>query len=145
VMCGRAEQHQGLGGCFHSGACDCGCPALASSRWPSAQGGCLCLTCWCASCRRRAPSTQTLSAASSVPRLMHFDELKELGNEHAVKAAGKYRQEGKNYTVLDWRHHLLQVQRESAEASRYSHGANRQYCLLAHTSPGSLAGASRLL
>lgn len=33
--------------------------------------------------------------------VMHFDELKELGNEHAVKAAGKYRQEGKNYTVLD--------------------------------------------
>ncbi|KAI8462511.1 MAG: P-loop containing nucleoside triphosphate hydrolase protein [Monoraphidium minutum] len=33
--------------------------------------------------------------------VMKFDELKELGNEHAVKAAGKYRQEGKNYEVLD--------------------------------------------
>ena len=31
--------------------------------------------------------------------VMHFDELKELGSESAVKAAGKYRQEGKNYTV----------------------------------------------
>jgi obg-like ATPase 1 len=33
--------------------------------------------------------------------VMHFDELKELGSESAVKAAGKYRQEGKGYTVLD--------------------------------------------
>lgn len=33
--------------------------------------------------------------------VMHYDELHELGNEHAVKAAGKYRQEGKNYTVAD--------------------------------------------
>lgn len=32
---------------------------------------------------------------------MHYEELKELGTEAAVKAAGKYRQEGKNYTVLD--------------------------------------------
>ena len=33
--------------------------------------------------------------------VMHYDELHELGTEHAVKAAGKYRQEGKNYTVAD--------------------------------------------
>lgn len=33
--------------------------------------------------------------------VMHYEELHELGNEQAVKAAGKYRQEGKNYTVLD--------------------------------------------
>lgn len=33
--------------------------------------------------------------------VMHFDELKELGSENAVKAAGRYRQEGKLYTVVD--------------------------------------------
>jgi obg-like ATPase 1 len=33
--------------------------------------------------------------------VMKFDELKELGTENAVKAAGKYRQEGKNYEVID--------------------------------------------
>jgi hypothetical protein len=33
--------------------------------------------------------------------VMHYDELHELGSEHAVKAAGKYRQEGKNYLVVD--------------------------------------------
>lgn len=33
--------------------------------------------------------------------VMHFDELKELGTESAVKAAGKYRQEGKTYKVVD--------------------------------------------
>lgn len=33
--------------------------------------------------------------------VMHYDELKELGTEGAVKAAGKYRQEGKMYEVLD--------------------------------------------
>ena len=32
---------------------------------------------------------------------MHFEELKEIGNEAAVKAAGKLRTEGKNYVVLD--------------------------------------------
>jgi obg-like ATPase 1 len=32
---------------------------------------------------------------------MKYDELKELGTEAAVKAAGKYRQEGKNYEVHD--------------------------------------------
>lgn len=32
---------------------------------------------------------------------MKFDELKEAGTESAVKAAGKYRQEGKNYVVED--------------------------------------------
>ena len=31
--------------------------------------------------------------------VMHYDELKELGTENAVKAAGKYRQEGKLYEV----------------------------------------------
>lgn len=33
--------------------------------------------------------------------VMHYEELKELGNESAVKAAGKYRQEGKNYVLQD--------------------------------------------
>lgn len=33
--------------------------------------------------------------------VMKYDELKELGTEGAVKAAGKYRQEGKNYVVTD--------------------------------------------
>lgn len=32
---------------------------------------------------------------------MHYDELKELGSESAVRAAGKYRQEGKNYVIQD--------------------------------------------
>ena len=32
---------------------------------------------------------------------MKFDEFKELGSEAAMKAAGKYRQEGKNYIVCD--------------------------------------------
>lgn len=33
--------------------------------------------------------------------VMKFDELKELGSESAAKAAGKYKQEGKNYVVND--------------------------------------------
>lgn len=33
--------------------------------------------------------------------VMHYDELRELGTESAVKAAGKYRQEGKLYEVHD--------------------------------------------
>ena len=33
--------------------------------------------------------------------VMTFDDLKELGDEHAVKAAGKYRQQGKEYVVSD--------------------------------------------
>lgn len=33
--------------------------------------------------------------------VMKYDELHELGSEKAVKEAGKYRQEGKNYTVND--------------------------------------------
>ena len=32
---------------------------------------------------------------------MKYAELHELGTENAVKAAGKYRQEGKNYVVDD--------------------------------------------
>lgn len=32
---------------------------------------------------------------------MAFDELKEAGNEMAVKAKGRYRQEGKTYQVED--------------------------------------------
>ena len=32
---------------------------------------------------------------------MKYDEFKELGSEGAVKAAGKYRQEGKTYVVED--------------------------------------------
>ena len=30
-----------------------------------------------------------------------YSDLKELGSEHAVKAAGKYRQQGKEYVVQD--------------------------------------------
>lgn len=33
--------------------------------------------------------------------VMAFADYKEHGSESAVKAAGKYRQEGKNYVVLD--------------------------------------------
>merc|ERR1711904_347077 len=33
--------------------------------------------------------------------VMAYADLKELGNEAAVKAAGKYRQEGKTYEVQD--------------------------------------------
>jgi len=33
--------------------------------------------------------------------VMKYVEYKELGSEGAVKAAGKYKQEGKNYTVID--------------------------------------------
>lgn len=33
--------------------------------------------------------------------VMKFDDFKEAGSEQACKAAGKYRQEGKQYTVLD--------------------------------------------
>jgi len=33
--------------------------------------------------------------------VMKFEEFKELGSEAAVKAAGKYKQEGKTYNVLD--------------------------------------------
>jgi len=33
--------------------------------------------------------------------VMKFEEFKELGSESAVKAAGKYKQEGKNYDVCD--------------------------------------------
>ncbi|KDO75234.1 hypothetical protein CISIN_1g015465mg [Citrus sinensis] len=33
--------------------------------------------------------------------VMKFDDLKELGSEPAVKAAGKYKQEGKTYVVQD--------------------------------------------
>lgn len=32
---------------------------------------------------------------------MKYDDLKELGSESAAKAAGKYKQEGKQYTVQD--------------------------------------------
>merc|ERR1719263_1888742 len=33
--------------------------------------------------------------------VMAFDELKEKGSENAMKAAGRYRQEGKTYEVVD--------------------------------------------
>ena len=33
--------------------------------------------------------------------VMKFDDFKELGSEAAVKAAGKYRQQGRNYIVED--------------------------------------------
>lgn len=32
---------------------------------------------------------------------MHFNDFKEEGTEAAAKAAGKYRQQGRNYTVED--------------------------------------------
>ena len=33
--------------------------------------------------------------------VMSFEDFKELGSEGAVKAAGKYKQQGKTYTVQD--------------------------------------------
>jgi obg-like ATPase 1 len=33
--------------------------------------------------------------------VMKYEDIKELGSESAVKAAGKYKQEGKNYMVQD--------------------------------------------
>lgn len=33
--------------------------------------------------------------------VMKMDDLMELGNESAVKSAGKYRQQGRNYIVED--------------------------------------------
>jgi len=33
--------------------------------------------------------------------VMKYEDYKEIGSESAVKAAGKYKQEGKNYTVID--------------------------------------------
>jgi len=33
--------------------------------------------------------------------VMKFDDFKEEGSENAVKSAGKYRQQGKNYVVED--------------------------------------------
>ena len=33
--------------------------------------------------------------------VMTYDELHDAGSESAVKAAGKYRQQGKNYVVQD--------------------------------------------
>lgn len=33
--------------------------------------------------------------------VMHFADFKEEGSEAAAKAAGKYRQQGRNYTVED--------------------------------------------
>ena len=33
--------------------------------------------------------------------VMHFDDLKELGNEQEAKGAGKCRQQGKEYVVKD--------------------------------------------
>ena len=41
--------------------------------------------------------------------VMKFDELHELKTESAVKAAGKYRQEGKNYVVQVIRLHFSAV------------------------------------
>lgn len=38
-------------------------------------------------------------ALAAVPH--RFNDLKELGSEAAVKAAGKYRQQGKEYVVQD--------------------------------------------
>lgn len=33
--------------------------------------------------------------------VMHFEDFKEEGSEAACKAAGKYRQQGRNYVVED--------------------------------------------
>ena len=33
--------------------------------------------------------------------VMAYDDLKELGDEDSVKKAGKYRQQGKKYAVMD--------------------------------------------
>jgi len=55
--------------------------------------------------------------------IMRFDDLKELGSEAAVKAAGKYNTKGKEYEVqvysffilshhLGWRYLLLEIWQE---------------------------------
>ncbi|GAB4815015.1 hypothetical protein N2152v2_002061 [Parachlorella kessleri] len=62
--------------------------------------------CW--QIRRHTKAPQAAGAIHSdfergfiCAEVMHYDELHELGNEQAVKAAGKYRQEGKTYEVKD--------------------------------------------
>jgi obg-like ATPase 1 len=42
-----------------------------------------------------------LCAAFIAAEVMAFDDFKEAGSEAAVKAAGKYRTKGKDYTVVD--------------------------------------------
>ena len=46
--------------------------------------------------------------------VMHYDELKELGSEAAVKAAGKYRQEGELPS-----HAPLPLMRSASEIARF--------------------------
>ncbi|KAG1331841.1 putative Obg-like ATPase 1 [Cocos nucifera] len=62
--------------------------------------------CW--QIRRQTKAPQAAGAIHSdfekgfiCAEVMKFEELKELGSEAAVKAAGKYRQEGKTYVVQD--------------------------------------------
>merc|ERR1712147_519273 len=43
----------------------------------------------------------TIEKGFIMAEVMKFDEFKEHGSEAACKAAGGYRQQGKNYTVLD--------------------------------------------
>ncbi|XP_039023532.1 obg-like ATPase 1 [Hibiscus syriacus] len=62
--------------------------------------------CW--QIRRQSKAPQTAGAIHTdfergfiCAEVMKFEDLKELGSESAVKAAGKYRQEGKTYVVQD--------------------------------------------
>ncbi|PKA63988.1 Developmentally regulated G-protein 1 [Apostasia shenzhenica] len=62
--------------------------------------------CW--QIRRQTKAPQAAGAIHSdmergfiCAEVMKFDDLKDLGSESAVKAAGKYRQEGKTYVVQD--------------------------------------------
>ncbi|CAA6668078.1 unnamed protein product [Spirodela intermedia] len=62
--------------------------------------------CW--QIRRQTKAPQAAGAIHSdfergfiCAEVMKFEDLKELGSEPAVKAAGKYRQEGKTYVVQD--------------------------------------------
>ncbi|XP_009115125.1 obg-like ATPase 1 [Brassica rapa] len=62
--------------------------------------------CW--QIRRQSKAPQAAGAIHSdfergfiCAEVMKFEDIKEYGNETAVKGAGKYRQEGKTYVVLD--------------------------------------------
>ncbi|KAL5977374.1 Obg-like ATPase 1 [Asimina triloba] len=66
----------------------------------------LAVKCW--QIRRQTKAPQAAGAIHSdfergfiCAEVMKFEDLKELGSEPAVKAAGKYRQEGKTYVVQD--------------------------------------------
>ncbi|KAI8001689.1 Obg-like ATPase 1 [Camellia lanceoleosa] len=70
--------------------------------------------CWQIQRQTKAPQTAgthtDFEKGSICAEVMKFEDLKELGSEPAVKAAGKYRQEGKNMRGPRRRCHIVQVQ-----------------------------------